>query len=132
AWAAGACVAHSPKVIFEARDGNDAIRGNILFEPERFCFFVHTKRVARSDFRAAENCSVKFVLWNSEPFRRSEKLPGVGDGFLLEIIAEGKIAQHFKKSVMSFGEADVLEVVVLAAGTDAFLGRRGAQVVAFF
>ena len=52
--------------------------------------------------------------------------------FFLEIIAEGKIAEHLEKSVMAVGEADVFKVVVLAAGADAFLAGRGAVVVALF
>ena len=53
-------------------------------------------------------------------------------GVLLEVIAEGEIAHHLEESVMALGEADVFEVVVLAAGADAFLGGCGAIVVAFF
>ncbi len=33
---------------------------------------------------------------------------------------------------MAFGEADIFQVVVLAAGADAFLRGGGAVVVAFF
>ena len=54
------------------------------------------------------------------------KRQGVGDCLLFEIIAEGKIAEHFEKSVMAIGEADVFEVVMFSAGANAFLaGRRG-------
>ena len=62
--------------------------------------------------------------------RRSNQLPGERDGVLLEIIAEGKIPQHLEKSVMAIGEADVFEVVVLAAGAHALLRGSGALVVA--
>src|SRR5262249_54542506 len=61
-----------------------------------------------------------------------EKFPGVCDGVLFEIIAERKIAEHFKKGVMAFGETDVFEVVVLAASADAFLSGGGAVVVSLF
>ena len=64
------------------------------------------------------------------PFWRSDQFPGEGDGFLFEIIAEGKIAEHLEKSVVAIGEADVFEIVVLAAGADAFLAGGGAVVVA--
>ena len=67
-----------------------------------------------------------------EPFWRGHQLPGVGDGIFLEIIAEGKIAEHFEKGVVAIGEADIFEVVVLAAGADAFLAGGGAVVVALF
>ena len=47
---------------------------------------------------------------------------------VLEIIAEREIAQHFEESVMARGIADVVEVVVLAAGAHAFLRRGGARI----
>ena len=49
-----------------------------------------------------------------------------------EIIAEGKIAEHFEERVVAAGVADVFEIVVLAAGADAFLRSGGAGVVALF
>ncbi len=48
----------------------------------------------------------------------------------LEIIAEGEIAQHLEEGVVAGGVADVLQIVVLAAGAHAFLRRGGAHVVA--
>ena len=64
--------------------------------------------------------------------RRSDQLQRVGDGVFLEIIAEGKISEHFEKRVMAVGEADIFQVVVLAAGAHAFLAGGGAVVVALF
>src|SRR5437899_12609976 len=75
---------------------------------------------------------VKFFLWDGKPFWRSQQLPGVSNGFLLEIIAEGKIAEHLEKRVMPLGEADIFEVVVLAAGAHAFLRRRRPRVIPLF
>jgi len=49
---------------------------------------------------------------------------------LLEIVAEGKISQHFEEGMMAVGEADVFEVVVLAPGADAFLASGSAAVIA--
>ena len=43
------------------------------------------------------------------------------DRALLEVVAEGEIAEHLEEGVMARGVADVIEVVVLAAGADAFL-----------
>jgi hypothetical protein len=91
---------------------------------------VRIEFLAGSDFRAAENGEVEFVEWEVEPFLRCDQFPGVGDGVLFEIIAEGKIAEHLKKGVMAIGEADVFEIVVLAAGADAFLAGGCAVVVA--
>jgi hypothetical protein len=44
------------------------------------------------------------------------------DGFLLEVVAEGPVAEHLEERVVIGVEADVVEVVVLAAGADALLG----------
>ena len=51
-----------------------------------------------------------------------EELPGPADGFFLEVVAEGPVAQHFKESVVVGVFADIVEIVVFAAGTDTFLG----------
>ena len=51
-----------------------------------------------------------------------EQFPGHLDGALLEVIAEGPVAEHFEEGVVAAGAADVVEVVVLAAGADALLG----------
>ncbi len=52
-----------------------------------------------------------------------DQLPGKLDRALLEIIAEGEIAEHLEEGVMAGGIADIVEVVVLAAGAHAFLRR---------
>ncbi len=61
-----------------------------------------------------------------------EQLPGVGDRLLLEVVTERKVAEHLEKRVVARGVADVVEVVVLAAGAHAFLRRGGTLVVAVF
>ena len=61
-----------------------------------------------------------------------DEIPGQRDGFFLEVIAEGEIAQHLEKSVVAGGIADIVEVVMLAAGADAFLHRSGAGIGALF
>ena len=53
-----------------------------------------------------------------------EKIPGERNRALLEIIAEGEIAEHLEEGVVARAIADILEVVMLAAGAHAFL-RRG-------
>ena len=52
--------------------------------------------------------------------------------FFLEVVAEGEVAHHLEEGVVALGEAHVFEVVVFAAGADAFLGGGGAVVVALF
>ena len=55
-----------------------------------------------------------------------DEFPGPFDGFLLEVIAETPVAEHFEEGVVIGIEANVFEVVMLAAGADAFLGIGGA------
>ena len=45
---------------------------------------------------------------------------------VLEIIAETEVSEHFKERVMTRRVADVIKVVVLAAGADALLRGRCA------
>src|SRR5690242_2820389 len=46
---------------------------------------------------------------------------------LLEIVAEGEVAEHLEEGVMARGVADIVEIVVLAAGAHTFLrGHRAA------
>ena len=52
------------------------------------------------------------------------------DGVALEVVAEAEVAQHLEEGVVAAGEAHIFEVVVLAAGADAFLRSGGAGVVA--
>ena len=56
------------------------------------------------------------------------------DRLVLEIVAEGEIPEHFEEGVVARGVADIVEVVVLAAGADAFLaagrGRIGPRLEA--
>jgi len=58
------------------------------------------------------------------------ELPGERNRVLLEILAEGEVAQHLEKRVVPTGEAHLFEVIVLAAGPHAFLGGDGPVVVA--
>src|ERR1700674_89903 len=131
ARSARAGVAHGPKIFFEAGNRNDPLGPHILRKPELPRFLVLTQWDSGWEFGAAENCDVQLVLCNSKPFGRSYQLPGVGDGFLLEVVAEGKIAEHLEEGVVGLREADVFEVIVLAASAHAFLCRGGARVVAF-
>ena len=60
-----------------------------------------------------------------------EQPPGQLDGAFLEIIAERAIAEHLEKGVVSRRVADIVEVVMLAAGAHAFLRRGRARVGRF-
>ncbi len=61
-----------------------------------------------------------------------EEFPGIGDRLFFEIVAEREVAEHLEEGVMTGCAADVLQVVVLAAGPDALLRSGGAHVSPFF
>ena len=58
------------------------------------------------------------------------EVPGEADRVALEVVAEAEVAEHLEERVVPRGVADVLEVVVLAAGAHAALRARRAGVVA--
>ena len=64
----------------------------------------------------------------SRPQLAGEQLPGEADRLLLEVVAEGEVAEHLEEGVVARGAAHLLEVVVLAAGAHALLRRGGASV----
>ncbi len=57
-----------------------------------------------------------------------QQRPGVLDRERLEVVAEAEIAQHLEEGVVAGGVADIVQVVVLAAGAHAFLRRGGPGV----
>ena len=56
------------------------------------------------------------------------ELPRPLDRVGLEVVAEAEVAQHLEEREVPVGAADVVEVVVLAAGAHALLDRGGAGV----
>ena len=60
----------------------------------------------------------------ADPVRARQKLPRPSDGFMLEVVAEGEVAEHLKIRAVARGLADVFNV----AGADALLA--GADTVA--
>ena len=62
--------------------------------------------------------------------RRGQQLPRIGDGILLEVVAKAEVAQHLEEGVVPPREADVLQIVVLAARAHALLRARRPRVVA--
>lgn len=59
-------------------------------------------------------------------FRQAElfgnQLPGIVDGFFLEVVAKREVSEHFEKRMMADVVADAVQVIVFAAGADGFLG----------
>ncbi len=115
ARAARAGVAHRPEIV-RGRDADDAVVGearDLLPEPGRLVVGV-------------VDGDEQLVLLQPELLR--DQGPGQLDRALLEIVAEREIAEHLEEGEMARGVADIVEVVVLAAGAHAFLRRGGALI----
>src|SRR5690606_34908521 len=56
------------------------------------------------------------------------EFPRQFDRILLKIVAEGEIAEHLEKGVMARSIADIVEIVVLAAGANALLSAGRAHI----
>jgi hypothetical protein len=59
-----------------------------------------------------------------------DQIPCELDRVRLEVVAEREVAEHLEERVVTGGVADVVEVVVLAAGANTFLAGRCAAIVA--
>ena len=114
---AGAVIAHGPEVVLlaEAQDPVVPEAGDLL--PERKGVVV-----VGEDGRD-QPLAVEAEIPGQE-------FPAIPDGVGLEVVPEREVAEHLEERVMARGPADVLEVIVLAAGAHALLSRRGAPVVA--
>src|SRR5206468_12900911 len=115
ARAAGAGVAHLPEIV-GAGDADDAR----LREPCDLLPEIEGLVVVDIDGRR------EFILRQAEFL--GDEVPGKLDRAILEVIAEREIAEHLEKGVVPRGVADIVEVVVLAAGAHAFLRGGGALV----
>ena len=115
AGAAGAGVAHAPEIVGTG-DADDAavVKAGDLF-PQIIGLVVV---VIDGDEQPID----------VEPEFARDQVPGEFDRAFLEIVAEGEIAEHFKEGVVARGVADIVEVVMLAAGAHAFLRRGGARI----
>ena len=97
-------LAHLPEVVLFVEPDNPLSRNASFRGPQLFGFVVFTEN------------------GNPEPFRGKlellrEQFPGESNGFLLEVIAEGKVPQHFEECLVAPRVADVIEVVVLPPGS---------------
>lgn len=124
AGAAGSGVAHFPEVVIDVAvdDVDGGIESGFFEEdfPEVVGFLVKFGGVA---FRGHIDGGVESVGGEAPAF--DDEFPGPGDGFFLEVISEGPVAEHFEEGVVVGVVTDVLEVVVFAAGAEALLGVGG-------
>ena len=119
ARAARAGVAHGPEIV-RRRDADDA-----------------PVRQAGDLLPQVEGLVVVGIDGDGQPLRRQaeflgDQVPGELDGAVLEVVAEREIAEHLEEGVVPRGVADIVEVVVLAAGAHAFLRGGGARIGALF
>jgi hypothetical protein len=117
---AGTGFTHLPEIVRAAAglvaDARNAVFGHLDFVgPDGVSFII--RLVDRHP---------QFVLGQLVDFR--EQIPGKVDRVALEIVAEGKIAQHLEERVVPRGIADVFQIVVLASGAHAPLRRSGALI----
>ena len=118
AGTAGSGVAHLPEVVLLVETEDTALfdAGNLLPKFFRLVIFAKDRDVE---------------LFLGHAVGLGDQLPGEVNCLGLEVVAEAEIAHHLEERVVAAGVADVFEIVVLAAGADAFLGGGGARVVAF-
>ncbi len=130
AGAAGARFAHHPKIVLLVShdDVDGGIKPGFLEDsrPNGMRFLVEFGRVAFSGF----------VYGRVEAFGREfpnihKQFPAPFDGFFFEVVSERPVAEHLEEGVVVGVETDVLQVVVLASGSDAFLGVCGPGVWGF-
>ena len=112
---ARAGIAHRPEII-RGRNADDAV-------VRETCDFLP---VARGLIVVVVNGDEQLVLLQAQLFR--DQGPGQFDRALLEVIAEREVTEHLKEGEMTRGVADIVEVVVLAAGAHALLRGGGALI----
>ncbi len=119
AGAAGPGVAHGPEVVLFP-EAHDALLGEPDLPPPDVVGLL----VVEVD-RGVQPLRGK-------PEASGEEVPRVLHGPLLEVVAEGEVAEHFEEGVVTRRVAHVFEVVVLAPGPHALLGAHRPRVVALF
>ena len=105
---ARAIVAHRPEIVLGRDPDDPALRKTGDLPPQIERFVVGMVDGRRQPVRA------------DTPFA-GDQLPGEGDRLFLEIVAEREIAEHLEECVVAGSVADIVEIVVLAAGANALL-----------
>ena len=118
-------IAHLPEIVFQP-EFVDALLGYVLVIVPQIVGFL----VAWNSGLALEDRDKQLVFRDAEPLRRSDQLPCEADRVFLEVVAERKVPEHLEERMVTIGKADVLEVVMLAARTNALLRRGRSPVIA--
>src|SRR5512133_2872691 len=111
------CLAHLPEVVLLRTFDDPVLRIGEALLPVVKGLIVAGYLFFRASFK---NCSVKSVFGNAKT--AVEKFPCPLYRFLLEIIAERPVAQHFKHCMMVGVMTHFLKVIVLARYPQALLG----------
>ena len=115
AGTAGAVVAHGPEIV-GAGDADDlVVREACDLLPDRGGLIVVDVDGDEQALRV-------------EAVVLGDQVPRTVDRVFLEIVSEGEISQHLEEGQVACGVADIVQVVMLAAGPDALLRGRGARV----
>src|SRR5262249_51643612 len=99
----------------------DAVRRDAQLPPDLVRLVISWNAVLAFEHRHDE-----LVLRHPPDIR--QQLPRERDRVLLEVVAEGEVAEHLEEGVVAVRGADVVEVVVLAADPHDLLARRRARV----
>ena len=110
---------HHPEVIIRGNADNFIVRQARNFFPH-ICSFI----ICMVDGDA------KLFFWNIQLF--GDQFPCKWDSFTFEIVAKGKIAHHFEKCVMPCCVSHIVQIIMLAAGANAFLCCRCPFVITGF
>ena len=105
---AGTRVAHLPEVVLVAEPLDPLHRHPDLLVPDRLGLVIG---VVDGD---PQPVAVESPSFGGE-------FPGPGDRLVLEVVAEAEVSEHLEEHEVALGPADIVEVVVLAARTGAFL-----------
>ena len=122
AWAAGTGIAHFPEVVFLVAIEDVVFRQEA--QPDGARFVVGGQVVFFVPFK---NRGVEAVFGQAIHLR--QQFPGPAQRFVLEVIADGPVAQHFEHRVVRTVVAHVFQVVVFARHAQAFLGIGDAAVI---
>ena len=114
ARSAWSCITHFPEVVMLVTV-YDMILRHVLC-PVTCSFVVAFKSFFRASF---EHCCIKVFRVNLEYI--NQELPCPRDSFLLEIIAERPVTQHFEHSVVVCVVTHFFQVVMFSAHTQTFL-----------
>ena len=118
----GSGLTHLPKVIFKV-SREDTFRREIHF-PGLFCFHIAWQPLGLASLKVRHVESIRGNIIDL-----GEQEPGSVDSLALEIrgVPEGPVSEHLEKGMVISVTADVLQVIVFATRSDAFLAVRRAS-----